>query len=308
MAPDLSKGAAWMTGKVIPISEATIGVTDWGVTHSDIAYDVVPVVDGAFFRLDAYLDRFMASLRLTRMDIAMTRDQVAQALQDMVAASGLRDAYCAMVAARGVPLIPGSRDPRDCGNHFYAWCVPYIHVIKPEVIDDGASVWVAEHTRRIPADSVNPRAKNYHWGDFTQGLFEAKDAGFETVVLLDHHGNLTEGPGFNIFLVEGGTVSTPDTGVLEGISRRTALEICTGMGLETRVAPVPASRLDTADEVFLTSSGGGILPVTRVGTRVFGNGKPGPVGTKARATYWDWVKRPDLRTEIAYAQDPHRPA
>ena len=300
MAPDLSKGAAWMKGKVIPIAEATIGVTDWGVTHSDITYDVVPVVDGAFFRLDAYLDRFMASLQLSRMDIAMTRDQIAQALHAMVAATGLRDAYCAMVAARGTPLIPGSRDPRDCGNHFYAWCVPYIHVIKPETLDEGASVWIAENTRRIPPDSVNPRAKNYHWGDFTQGLFEAKDHGYETVVLLDHQGNLTEGPGFNIFLVEGGTVFTPDTGVLEGISRRTALEICTEMGLETRVEPVPASCLDTADEVFLTSSGGGILPITRVGTRTYSNGKPGPIAAQARTTYWDWVKRPDLRTEITY--------
>lgn len=300
MTVDLSKGAAWMAGRVIPISEATIGVTDWGVTHCDITYDVVPVVAGGFFRLDAYLDRFMTSMALSRMDVGLTRAQIATALHDMVAASGLRDAYCAMVAARGVPLIPGSRDPRDCGNHFYAWVVPYIHVIKPEAIDAGASLWIAQDTRRIPADSVNPLAKNYHWGDFTQGLFEAKDAGYETVVLLDHAGNLTEGPGFNIFLVEGDTVFTPDTGVLEGISRRTALEICTDMGLECRIEPVPASRLDTADEVFLTSSGGGILPITRVGDRIFGNGKPGPVGSTARATYWTWVNRPELRSEIAY--------
>ena len=304
MAGDLSKGAAWMKGKVIPIAEATIGVTDWGVTHSDITYDVVPVINGAFFRLDAYLDRFLASMTLTRMDIAMTRDDIARALHAMVAASGLRDAYCAMVTARGVPLIPGSRDPRDCGNHFYAWCVPYTHVITPETLDQGASVWIAEHTRRIPADSVNPRAKNYHWGDFTQGLFEAKDAGYETVVLLDHQDNLTEGPGFNIFLIEGGTVFTPDTGVLEGISRRTALEICTDMGLTTRVEPVPASRLETADEVFLTSSGGGILPITRVGNRIYSNGKPGPLSSQLRATYWTWVNRPELRTAIAYSDSP----
>jgi len=300
MASDLSEGAAWMKGKVIPISEATVGVNDWALTHSDVAYDVVPVVQGAFFRRDAYLDRFMASMAATRMDVGLTRGDIARALHDMVAASGLRDAYCAMVAARGTPLIPGSRDPRDCGNHFYAWAVPYIHVITPDRIEAGASVWVAQHSRRIPADSVNPRAKNYHWGDFTQGLFEAKDNGFETVVLLDHAGNLTEGPGFNIFLVEGNTVFTPDTGVLEGISRRTALEICAEMGLQTRVEPLPLKRLDTADEVFLTSSGGGILPVTKVGERIYGNDTPGPVALAARKTYWQWVMQPAYRTEIAY--------
>ncbi|WP_306046345.1 aminotransferase class IV [Nioella sp. MMSF_3534] len=300
MTPDLKHGAAWMKGRIIPIAEASIGVTDWGLTHSDVAYDVVPVVQGAFFRLDAYLDRFESSMQALRMDPGLTRAEIAEALHDMVAASGLTDAYCAMVTARGTPIIPGSRDPRDCANHFYAWCVPYIHVIKPETLDEGASLWIAEHTRRIPPDSVNPRAKNYHWGDFTQGLFEAKDHGYETVVLLDHQGNLTEGPGFNIFLVEGNTVITPDTGVLEGISRRTALDICAGMGLETRVEPVPVSRLDSADEVFLTSSGGGILPITKAGTRIFGNGKPGPVATRARETYWHWTARPEHRTEIAY--------
>lgn len=300
MTPDLKHGAAWMKGRIIPIAEASIGVTDWGLTHSDVAYDVVPVVQGAFFRFDAYLDRFESSMQALRMDPGLTRPQVAQALHDMVAASGLTDAYCAMVTARGTPLIPGSRDPRDCANHFYAWCVPYIHVIKPKVIEEGASLWIAQHTRRIPPDSVNPRAKNYHWGDFTQGLFEAKDNGYETVVLLDHQGNLTEGPGFNIFLVESNTVLTPDTGVLEGISRRTSLEICAEMGLKTRIEPIPSSRLDSADEVFLTSSGGGILPITRVGTRIFGNGKPGPVATKARETYWNWTTRPEHRTEIAY--------
>ena len=300
MTADFSAGAAWMKGRIIPIAEATIGVTDWGLTHSDVVYDVVPVVDGAFFRRDAYLDRFTASMQAARMDVGMTRDQIAAALHDMVAASGLRDAYCAMVAARGTPLIPGSRDPRDCANHFYAWAVPYVHVIKPDVLDQGASLWVAQNIRRIPPDSVDPRAKNYHWGDFTQGLFEAKDRGFDTVVLLDHAGNLTEGPGFNIFLVEGETVTTPDTGVLEGISRRTALEICAGMGLETRVEPLPATRLETADEVFLTSSGGGILPISRVGDRIYANGRPGPIATRARQAYWDHVRQPGYRHPVSY--------
>src|SRR5699024_2712910 len=139
----------------------------------------------------------------------------------IVARSGLRDAYVAMVAARGVPLVFGSRDPRECANHFYAWCVPYIHAVAPEIAEAGASVWIARDTRRIPADSVDPRTKNYHWGDFTRGLFEAKDRGFETVLLLDHAGNVAEGPGFNAFALTGDTVVTAEDGVLHGITRRT---------------------------------------------------------------------------------------
>jgi branched-chain amino acid aminotransferase len=80
--------------------------------------------------------------------------------------------------------------------------VPYIHVIRPEIAERGAHVHVAKTVRRISPSSVNPKVKNYHWGDFTKGLFEAKDHGAETVILLDDDGNVTEGPGFNVFAVK----------------------------------------------------------------------------------------------------------
>ena len=62
MSNDLSLGATWMKGRVIPISDAAIPVNDWGLVHSDITYDVVPVIEGAFLRLNDYLDRFMCSI------------------------------------------------------------------------------------------------------------------------------------------------------------------------------------------------------------------------------------------------------
>lgn len=298
---DLTKGAFWRDGAVRPLSEGTIGVNDWGVTHSDITYDVVPAWKGAFFRLDDYLDRFMDSLALLRMDPGLDRAAMAGALHQMVGASGLRDSYVAMVVARGVPMVPGSRDPRDCGNHFYAWCAPYVHVVKPDVAAQGASVWIPEDVRRIPEQSVNPRAKNYHWGDFTEGLFQAKERGFETTVLLDTDGNVTEGPGFNVFAVIGNRVVTSGHGVLHGITRRTVLEMASERGMEVEERPLPLDECLEADEVFLSSSGGGVVPVTRVGDRVFGNGAPGPVASGLRTMYFDWLEQPRFRTEITYA-------
>ncbi|MEL7114850.1 MAG: aminotransferase class IV [Pseudomonadota bacterium] len=297
---DFSKGAAWMAGEVVPIAEAKVGVTDWGITHSDTVYDVVPVVDGAFFRLGLYLDRFQASLASGRFDVGMTRAEIAQSLHDIVSASGLAQAYCAMVAMRGTPLIPGNRDPRTCQNHFYAWCVPYVHVIKPDVVAKGASLLIPRDIRRIPPDSVNPRAKNYHWGDFTAGLFAAKEQDFESVLLLDHAGNVTEGPGFNVFAIKGDRVVTPDVGVLEGITRRTVLEICKEIGLTTEVRALPEEEFLDADEVFISTSGGGAVPITRVNDRTFGNGAPGPTAQKISDTYWDWTKRDAHMTKIDY--------
>ncbi|MCP3971732.1 MAG: branched-chain amino acid--2-keto-4-methylthiobutyrate aminotransferase [Rhodobacteraceae bacterium] len=297
---DWAKGAAWMAGEIVPVAEAKIGVTDWGLTHSDVIYDVVTTHKGGFFRLEDHLERFEVSMVSGRFDVGMDRAAMSDALTSMVARSGLRDTYCSMVAARGVPMIPGSRDPLECVCHFYAWVVPYVHVIRPEIVAQGASVWVAKDVRRIPADCVNSRAKNYQWGDFTAGLFEAKEAGFETVVLLDHAGNVTEGPGFNLFAVSGGKVVTADLGVLEGITRRTVLQICAEIGVAAEVRALPVAELMQADEVFLSSSGGGVLPIVRVDDRIYGNGVPGPVAERLSALYWDWTRRAALRTEIPY--------
>jgi len=296
---EFSKGAAWMRGQVIPVAEASIGVTDWGLTHSDVVYDVVPVWNGAFFRLPDYLARFQASVASARMQIGMDGAAIAQALHAMVARSGLRSAYVAMVAARGAPLIPGSRDPRDCANHFYAWCVPYVHVVKPEAARAGIALWLSDTTRRIPPDSVNPRAKNYHWGDFTAGLFEARDRGFETVLLPDHHGNVTEGPGFNVFALKGGCVVTPCDGVLLGITRQTVLEMVRAEGLEIAERALPVAELLEADEVFLSTSGGGVIPVARIGDRVFSNGAAGETALRLRARYYALLDDPAYRTEVS---------
>ena len=144
-----------------------------------------------------------------------------------------------MVCSRGAPTIAGSRDPRHCRNHFYALCVPYVQVIPPEVVAKGTSACLAQSVRRIPNGSVDPIVKNYHWGDFTKGLFEAKDAGFESLILTDTDRNVTESPGFNVFAIKHGKLFTSWHGVLSGITRRTVLEIATELGLQVDIRPLP---------------------------------------------------------------------
>lgn len=300
MEKDLSLGAAWMNGHVLPISQATIPVNDWGLVHSDITYDVVPVINGAFFRFEEYLSRFFSSMESLYLDPGMNKSEVQKALHQMVSQSGLRDSYVAMVCSRGRPKIPGSRDPRDCENHFFAWCVPYVHVIKPEIIDQGATAWISQNVYRIPEESVNPRVKNYHWGDFTQGIFEAKDNKYETVILLDFDGNVTEGPGFNVFAVKDGVLITPDRGVLAGVSRKTVLEIADHLGIRAVIRPLSVDELLAADEVFLSSSGGGVIPIVRVNETIYGNGVKGPISVRLNETYWQWTKLERYRDPINY--------
>ena len=105
---------------------------------------------------------------------------------------------------------------------------------------------VIGNTQRIAPESVDPTIKNYHWLDLEVGLLEAYERGGETVILTDAEGNVVEGPGFNVFAVRDGAVSTPDRGVLEGITRRTVIELAAeqAIPIETRVrtrssSPVP---------------------------------------------------------------------
>ena len=289
-----------MNGQIIPVSEAKISVFDWGLTRSDITYDVVHVWEGAFFRIEDYLDRFEISMKKMRLDVGMDRSAIRNTLIELVATSGLQSAYVSMVASRGTPLIPGTRDPRGCRNHFYAWAVPFIWVIPEAVAKRGAHISVARDSRRIPSNSVDPTVKNYHWGDMTAALFQALDDGYDTTVLLDHNNLVTEGPGFNIFAVINGKVVTPKSGMLEGISRKTVLEICAALDIPCAVTNISEEAFMNAEEVFTATTAGGPVPVTRVNGRIFGNDTIGPLTAKIINTYWDWHKREDLALNIRY--------
>jgi len=195
-----AEGAGYVRGRFVPIAEAVLPVTDWGFTRSDVVYDVVHVFKGGFFRLADHLDRFERSMAKRRIRPPEDRAAIEAILHRCVALTGLIDAYVAMVASRGRPSVAGSRRPADCENHLIAYALPWIDVVPKDVQARGAHVFVAS-TPRVPDASVDPTVKNYQWNDLTSGLLEAHDANFDTAVLCDTQGFLTEGPGFNIFLV-----------------------------------------------------------------------------------------------------------
>jgi branched-chain amino acid aminotransferase len=155
--------------------------------------------------------------------------------------------------------------------------------------------------QRIPVTSVDPTAKNYHWNDLTMGLFGALDAGADSVLLVDALGNVVEGPGFNVFCVLHGVLVTPSDGMLEGVTRRTVIEMAQSLGVEVQIRTLPASELRGADEVFISTSGGGVLPVTMVDQGNVGGGRPGPITKRLVETYWRWHDDPAYSLAIDYS-------
>lgn len=296
--PDFSSGVAFVRGKYVPIAQASIPLTDWGFLRSDATYDVVTVWDGAYFRLDAHLERFMQSCKRLRLDPGLTPEQITGVLSQCVRLSGLRASYVEMICTRGQPPW-GSRDPRQAANQFYAFAVPFVWIANAQQREEGLHVMISDVQRISPA-SVDPRVKNYHWNDMTMGLLGALDAGADSVLLVDTNRNVVEGPGFNVFCVSHGVLVTPSEGVLEGVSRRTVIEMAQAMGLELELRALPADELRGAEEVFLSTSGGGVLPVTMVDKHMIGDGRPGPITRQLIQTYWAWHVDPAYSLVIDY--------
>jgi branched-chain amino acid aminotransferase len=284
-------GCAFVDGQFVDPEDAKISIFDWGFLHSDATYDVAHVWQGKFFRLDLHLDRFFASCAALYLNPGRTRDQVRAVMHQCVARSGLTDAYVEVLCTRGRPA-PGSRDPRTCANRFMAFAIPFVWIADPQKQQRGIDLVVGS-PHRIPAASVDPRIKNYHWLDFVMGLFQAYERGGETVVLLDAQGHVTEGPGFNVFAVldSGGRkrLVTADSGVLEGVTRRTVIELATNAGIEVEQRAWSETELRGADEVFLSSSGGGVIPIASIdGVAVGGRrrGDFGPISVQLQRAYW----------------------
>jgi len=291
-------GIAYVDGAYRPMSEARISVLDWGFLRSDATYDVVHVWKGRFFRLDRHIDRFVQSVAKLRMTLPFDRDTLADILAECVRRSGLRDAYVEMILTRGhSPTF--SRDPRDAVNNFIAFAIPFGWIMDEEQRRRGINLVIAE-TKRIPVESVDPTVKNYHWLDLVAGMFEAYDRGGENVVLTDLAGNVTEGPGFNVFAVKGGRAVTPDRGVLQGITRQTAIDLCGELDIPVDTGAVTARMLRRADEIVLTSTAGGIMPVTRIEGNPVGDGRPGPLTGRLTSLYWAKHDDPDWTTAVDY--------
>ena len=260
------EGCAWIEGKYVSINNASVPITDFGFSRSDCTYDVVAVWDGKFFRIDDHIERFKNSCTSIKLSPPFEWKELKPILHRLVEHTGLKNSYVEMIVTRGIPM-PGERNPSKLKNRFYGYAIPYVWVIDKEKYNKGVNLIVSEETIRIDQKSVDPKVKNFHWADLTKGLYEAYERNADAVVLCDKEGYLTEGPGYNIFILQKDTLFTPKEGVLEGITRKTVLEIASRMKLDIKIGKIKKKLLKEADEIFLTSTAGGIIPVASLDGR-----------------------------------------
>jgi branched-chain amino acid aminotransferase len=297
----MSEGFAYIDGGYCPIDEARLSILDPGFTHSDVVYDVVSTWGGQFFRLDDHVRRFLASCAGFHITCPHDADGLKRILATCADKGGVAErAYCALVLTRGRYSKEGerTRDIFSTTPNLIAYAVPYAWIADPAQQETGLSLIIAK-TRRIPSACVDARYKNYHWGDLTQGKFEAKAAGADAAVHLSIEGHLTEGAGFNLFFVSGGRLCTPEHNVLLGITRQTSLDIARDFCMPCEIGNFGAEWLSSAEECFITSTAGGIMPVVRIDGRALGAGVPGPITIRIRSEYWRRREQGWLGTPVA---------
>jgi len=299
-------GGAFIIDRYCPLIEATIPITDCGFMHADAVYDVVSVSRGAFFRLEQHQDRFARSREAIRVRSPYSREEEAEILHKIVALAGLRDAYVWWTVTRGAPPLGRAEmvDPERFECRFYAFACPFVFIADDEQRTRGLDLILSRDRIRISPRAVDPRAKNLHWLDMQMALFEAGDRGAEWAVLPDEEGYLTEAAGANIFVIEDGVVLTPDAGCLEGITRQSVFDLCSELGIPSKTTRVHSDELRDAQEVFLSTTAGSIMPVRTVDGRLLaGREGPGEISVALHNLYWErrwagWEATP-VRYELA---------
>jgi len=295
-----AKGVAWVAGELVPLYEARIPLLDQGFLHSDLTYDVPSVWDGLFFRLDDHLERLSLSCSKIRLKLPLPAEEIKKILIDMVAKSGIKDAFVELIVTRG---FKGVRDAKaeDIVPNLYMFIMPYIWVMEPEMqLAENGSAIIARTVRRTPPGSFDPTVKNLQWGDLTRAMFEAQDRGASYPFLTDGDAHLTEGSGFNICLIKDGVIYTPDRGVLKGVTRKSVIDVANKNGIEVRVEVVPVEIAYQADEIFMCTTAGGIMPITSLDGKPVNGGKIGPITKKIWDGYWDMHFDPAYTIKVNY--------
>lgn len=277
----MSDGIVFNNGEFVTPEDATMSIFDMGFVWGDCAYDVTSVWNGWFFMLEAHLDRFLNSCEGFRLESRYSRDDIRRICAECVERTGLDEAYVKLQMTRGV----ARHDPRAAECCFIAYAVPYVWIWGEEKCRHGANLYLSK-TERVSSKAIDQRIKNYNRADLVQARFEAYDHGCDDALLCGPDGNLTEGPGYNVFLVRDGHVVSPDHNVLEGITRLGVGELCEAEGIPFELRKVAPDELEVADEIFASTTAGGVMPITQIDSKPVRNGHIGLVTNRIQELYW----------------------
>ena len=267
---------ASVDGRIVPAEDARVSILDTGFTHGDSVYETLRTYGGRPFELTRHLQRLRASAARLGFAIGQGDDVLRTRLHEVLERAANAESYIRLIVSRGVG---------DISYHFDRVRGPtLVMVVKPfeplreEDYTRGIDVALVS-VRRNAKDALDPAIKSCNLLNNVLAVREAQSRGAIEGLMLNAAGEVAEGASSNVFVVRDGVVRTPplDAGILAGITRQVALELCRDLGIPAREERLSTADLFAADEVFITSTLKETAPVSAVDDRRIGDGRPGPV-------------------------------
>lgn len=277
----------YFNGEWVPFSQVKIDPMDRGFLVGDVVFDVARTFHGKSCRLEAHIDRLYRSLKFIRIDPGLLPEQMLAVSEEVVERNEhLREAVGDFTVTQFVTRGPG-RWAHTAGPPTVCVKVTPISFDRYAHLYDRGAHGVIARTRSYSSESLDPKVKHYSRMNFNLAELEAADVDLEAwPILADLDGNLTEGTGYNFFLVTGGVLRTPsDRNILQGVSRGMVFDLAQQLDIPVVEEDLQPYDLYTADEVFFSSTSPCVLPVTQVDKRQINDGKPGPL---ARQILSEW--------------------
>jgi branched-chain amino acid aminotransferase len=270
---DASGLKVYVDGEYLAGTEARIPIWDHGLLYGDGIFEGMRVYDGALFRPRDHLERLARSARAIGLKLPLGADELLAVVGEVVSRSGLRNAHVRPIVTRGVGMP--TMDPATCERPVQ---IVAAYPLPPILGTDPIRVLISAITRKAPR-SIGAHVKSLNYLDAILAKQQAKAAGMQDAVMLDTFGAVAECTGANLFMVCDERLITPTTrAALPGITRRTVLELARETGIEVEERELWPAELSTADAVFLTGSGAGIVAVAEV------DGHPIPTADDAITT------------------------
>lgn len=244
--------------------------------------------EGRVFKLDEHLERFLSSARMVEIGIPLPREELRGVVIETCRRNRFRHALIRINVSRGVG--PASHNPGVIETG------PTLSVFLNGLNEDYLSSMgrglraIISGVRRTPSISLEGRIKSCNYLNNILARLEAIRLGADAAIMLDVNNKVSEATDANVFAVRGGSLVTPPPiNVLDGITRRTVMELSSRMGYSVMEREMTPYDLLTADEVFLTSTAGGVMPVVEINGRVIGEGHPGPVAGSIKRAYEELI-------------------
>lgn len=279
----------WVNGQLVDKQDATLSVFDHGTLYGDGVFEGIRSYNGRIFQAKAHMDRLFESARKLRLTVPYTKDELLEATAKTIQANGSDDCYIRLVVTRGEGGLGLS--PNKCPKASVFIIAGQIELFPPEMYEQGMPVIIAR-TRRTSPTMLDPSVKSLNYLNNILGKIECMDAGVAEAIMLNDKGNVAEGTGDNVFIVQDGSVITPPAtaGILLGITRAVVIDLAKEMGLKMFERDFTPEELCAADECFLTGTAAEIIAVTRVDSTIIGNGKAGPVTHRLMAAFHKLIR------------------